>query len=340
MKKLLWAFLLIILLVAAFASWKIFGPNVKSPEGKFFYIKTGSVYSNVVNDLKEQKIISSSGWFNLVAKQLKYKTIKPGKYEIKKDMSVFNLVRMLRNGNQTPVNLVITKFRIKEDMARKVSGQFEFDSAAMMAFLTNNDSLKNYGLDTNTWTTAVIPDTYTYFWNSTPSKVFSKLHAASEKFWTDERKQKASQHGITPTEAYIVASIIDEETNNKAEKGTIASVYLNRVKQGIPLQADPTVKFAMRDFGLKRIYNKHLTYPSPYNTYYNKGFPPGPICTPSVATIDDVLNSPKTDYIYFVANPDFSGTHIFNSDYDEHLKDARELHIALNRQDSIRKAKQ
>ncbi|MER3497653.1 MAG: endolytic transglycosylase MltG [Chitinophagaceae bacterium] len=341
MKRILLIVAFAIIVVGGFAAYNIFGPTVKAPKGKYFYIHTGSNYDLVVNNLIKQNIIPRSTWFNIVSRQLlKYNNIKPGKYEIKKGMSIFNLVRMLRNGRQTPVNFVIVKYRTKEDFARRVEKDFETDSTAMMAFLNNEDSLHNYGLDSNTWMTAIIPNTYSYKWNSTPTVIFSKLYGESKKFWTDERLQKAQALGLTPRQVYILASIVEEETSLKSDKGKIASVYINRIKKGMPLQADPTVKFAMKDFGLKRIWYKHLDYPSPYNTYTNAGLPPGPICTPSVETIDEVLNSPQTDYYYFVANSDFSGSHIFTSSYEEHKKYAKLFAEAQNKQDSIRRAKQ
>jgi len=340
MKKLILYVFLIVVIVAAFVGWKIFGPTVSVPEKKFFYIRTGSVYDSVKTNLVKNQIISSAKWFNLVAKQLKYTIIKPGKFEIKKGMSVFNLVRMLKNDRQSPVNLVIVKFRTKEEFAGRVGKQFESDSVMMIGFLRNNDSLRHYGLDTNTWACAIIPDTYTYYWNSTPTKIFTKLHLSSEKFWTSERKEKLKAKNLTPIQAYTLASIIEEETNLNIDKGKIASVYVNRIAKGMPLQADPTVKFAMKDFGLKRIYEKYLSFQSPFNTYINKGLPPGPICTPSVETLKEVIDAPKTDYIYFVANSDLNGSSVFTSTFEEHMKYAKLYQQALNQQDSIRKANQ
>jgi len=340
MKKLIWSVFLILIIVVAFIGWKVLGPAVHQPEGKYFYVRTGSNYDSVIKGLIGNKIIHNSTWFNLVARQLKYKTIKPGKYELRNGMSILSLVRILKNDRQSPVNLVIIKFRTREEFAKRIGKEFETDSLKMISFLTNPDSLQHYGLDTNTWACAIIPDTYTYFWNTTPSKIFSKLNSASQKFWADERKRKALNHNLTPVQVYTLASIIEEETNFKNDKGNIASVYINRIVNGMPLQADPTVKFAMRDFGLKRIYEKYLSFSSPYNTYVNKGLPPGPVCTPSVETIDEVLNSPKTDYIYFVANSDLNGGSVFTSNYEEHLKYAKLYQQALDKQDSIRKARQ
>jgi UPF0755 protein len=290
-----------------------------------------------MDSLRTNKIIKHERIFSLLADRFNYwQSIKPGKYEIKKGSSLLSIIRMLRNGQQTPVNLVITKLRTKEDLARLAGSRFEFDSAQMMAFLNNADSLKKYNIDPERSMALVLPDTYTYFWNTTPAKVYKKLAEESERFWTAERKQKAQSQGLDPVQAYTLASIVEEETNASAEKGNIASVYLNRISKGMPLQADPTVKFALKDFGLKRIYQKHLEVESPYNTYRNRGLPPGPICTPSRKTIDAVLNSPKTEYVYFVASPKFDGTHDFSVTYDEHLKKAREYQSALNQLEATR----
>jgi UPF0755 protein len=243
---------------------------------------------------------------------------------------VLKILRELRNGRQEPVKLVIVKFRTKEALAGAISRKLEIDSTSFLSFLKSNDSLKSFGLDSNTAMTALFPDSYTYFWNTTPSKVFRKFHEASEKIWTDERKQKAAQHNLSPAQAYILASIIEEETNDASDKPIMASVYMNRLAKGIRLGADPTVKFAMKNFELKRIYEKHTQFESPYNTYLHAGLPPGPICTPSSETLDAVLNAPSTDYLFFVANSDFSGKHIFTSTYPEHLKYARLYQDALN----------
>jgi len=340
MKKRFWIIAIILIVIVLFSAWKIFGPTVKQPEEKFFYIRTGWVYKDVISELKNKKIISNDTRFNFVARALKYKIIKPGKYEIKKGMSLFNLVRMLKNGRQTPVDLVIIKFRTKEEFAHRIGKEFETDSLQMIGFLNNNDTLKHYGLYTNTWYCAIIPDTYVYFWNSTPTKIFSKLYSASQKFWTEDKIQKLREKNLSPGQAYILASIIEEETNLNSDKRNIASVYLNRMAKNMPLQADPTIKFVMKDFGLKRIYDKYLQIQSPYNTYLNKGLPPGPICVPSVETLDAVINAPKTGYIYFVANSDLNGSSVFTSTYEEHIKYAKLYQQALNKQDSIRRATQ
>lgn len=329
--KLLLVVVLICLIVGGYMAWQLFGPTVRAPEGKYFYIKTGAGYQNVKDSLIKNDIIKHHGLFDRVAKYLHYdRSVKAGKYKISNNMSMIGLIRMLRAGNQSPVNLVITKLRIKEDLAQKIGVNFEQDSNMVMQFLNNTDSLSKYDLDTNTVLTAVIPNTYTFTWNSTPSRIFKKLFFEHQKFWNTKRKASASARGLSVKEVYILASIVEEETNRPEDKGKIASVYINRMRAGMRLAADPTVKFALRDFGLKRIYFKHLTYPSTYNTYLNPGLPPGPICTPSIKTIDAVLAAPETNYLFFVAKPDFSGYSNFASGYTQHLINAKAYQNALD----------
>ncbi len=324
----------VLILIALFTGWRFFGPSAyfKGPL-KYLYIPTGNATKEKVLELLEtDSMINSTTSFNWLANRMDYwKQIKPGKYKIEPKNSIFDIIRLLRNGRQSPVNLVITKIRTKEDLASLAGKKFESDSAAMMLYLTDNDSLQKFHLDSNTVMTAVFPNTYTFFWNTTPDKIFNKLIHEYNEFWTPEKNALATAKGLTPQTAYILASIIEEETNKNDEKGNIASVYLNRISKGMKLGADPTVKFALRDFGLKRIYNKHLLVESPYNTYRVFGLPPGPICTPSTKTINAVLTSPKTDYLYFVAKSDFSGHHTFANTYEQHLKYAKEYQEALNK---------
>lgn len=318
--------------------WKVFGPAVNNPENKFLYIRTGSNYQQVKDSLINNKLISGSFWFGKIAGYANYPDkVKAGKYKIADNMSLYHLVKMLRSGRQTPVNLVITKLRTKEDLAKKIAANFETDSAAVIHFLNNDDALRQFDVDTNTVMTDVIPNTYTYLWNTSIKDIFSKLDAEEKKFWNKERLEKAQRLQLTPKQIYILASIVEEETNKADDKGKVASVYINRLKRGMRLAADPTVKFAMKNFGLKRIYHKHLAFESPYNTYLNSGLPPGPICTPSIKTIDAVLDAPDTDYLFFVARSDFSGYSDFASTYQQHKLYARAYQQAL---DSLIKSKQ
>jgi UPF0755 protein len=333
LKKIVVSILFICVLAGLFIGWRFFMSNTDfSEKSKFLYIRTGHAnYQEVYGSLSDSNFIKNPSSFDFLANRMGvWNKLRPGKYEIRKGMSLFAIAKMLRNGRQSPVNLVITKIRTKEQLAGMIGRKFESDSLEMLNFMTSPDSLKRFDLDSNTVMTAVFPNTYTYLWNSTPSTIFTKLHAEYKKIWTPERRKLAEQHGLNPATAYILASIIEEETNIKEDKGYMASVYMNRMNKGIRLGADPTVKFALKDFSLKRIYEKHTAVQSPYNTYRNFGLPPGPICTPSLETIDEVINSPSTNYLFFVAKSDFSKKHVFTESYEEHLKYAKEYHKALD----------
>lgn len=333
MKKLLLIILFLIVIIAGVGAWLVAGPGTAfNGKKKALYIRSNAATKAAVLDsLTTTKLLSHEGVFEWLANRMDlWKNIQPGKYEFSKGNSLLTVIRRLRNGQQTPVNLVITKLRTKDDLAHLVGHRFECDSVQMMAFLNSSDSLQTFDVEPEQAMTLVLPDTYTFFWNTTPGKIYSKLNEESKKFWNAERKQKAEALGLTFSKAYILASIVEEETNNNPEKDTIASVYLNRVAKGMPLQADPTIKFGLRDFGLKRIYEKHWRVPTPYNTYLNKGLPPGPICTPSKTTIDAVLSAPKTEYFYFVANKSFNGTHVFTTNYTDHLRYAKEYQKSLD----------
>lgn len=331
MKKIVAVLLILVCVAAIYTGWQVFGPTLSAPDGKYFYITTGSNFQKVKTDLQQQHIVSNTFFFDKISRQVKYdKNVKPGRYEIKSGMSLYNLLKTLKSGRQVPVRLVINKLRTKEDLAKKIGQQFEADSLETIRFLSNNDSLRNYGVDSHSVMTLVIPNTYLINWNSNFKKIFTRLKDEQQKFWNKERTQKAAALNLTPKQVYTMASIVEEETNKLKDKGLIASVYVNRIKKGMKLEADPTVKYAMRDFGLKRILYGHLAYPSPYNTYQNTGLPPGPICTPSSETIDAVLDAPTTDYIFFVAKPDFNGYSNFAATYPEHLKYAKEYQLALD----------
>ncbi|MEJ8819603.1 endolytic transglycosylase MltG [Lacibacter sp. H407] len=328
MKKIIGYTFLLLFIVACFFAWKFLGSATTFNESrKYLYINTGEANQKaVMSTLRDSGFLKSPAMFEWVAGQLNVWTrLQPGRYEIAKGSSLLTLARTLRNRNQAPVNLIITKLRTRNDLAALIGRKFETDSATMISYLTNNDSLRKFQLDTNTVMTAVFPNTYSLLWNSGPQRILRKLNEQRTKFWTDERKQKATALGLTPEQVHSLASIVEEETIRHDEKPTIASVYLNRLKKGMNLGADPTVKFAVGDFTLKRILFVHInsTASSPYNTYKNKGLPPGPICTPSETTIDAVLNPAPTDYLFFCAKPNGNGYHAFAATDTEHLKNAR-----------------
>lgn len=332
MKRIVGILLLVFLIGGLYVGWQVLGPQVNNPEKEFLYVPTGARYTQLKDSLLNNGFIESAFWFEKVANYAKLpKNIKPGKYLIKDGESIYHLVRKLRIGNQEPVDLVINKVRTKEDLAARIAQSLELDSLQAIQFLNDPKALKQYNVDTQTVLTVVLPNTYRYFWTADMQDIFDKLYKNHQKFWDEERRAKAARLQLTPKEVYIMASIVEEETNKQSDKGKIASVYINRLQRGMPLQADPTVKYALGNFGLTRLLHKHLEVASPYNTYRNPGLPPGPICTPSRKTIEAVLNAPETDYLYFVAKPDFSGYSNFAVNYREHQDYARAYRQALDK---------
>lgn len=333
MKRLL-QFILLMVFFAAIAAWLVLKPATAfNTDTATLVIQEGKTDAEaVVAGLKEAKIITASFPFKQLANFAGVWTrLKPGKFEFKNGSSLLDIVRIFRNNKQAEAKLIITKLRTKQQFAKLLAKNFGFDSATAIRFLNSNDSLASFGVDTNTVMSLIIPDTYYYNWSVSMRRVMEKIALAQKKFWEkDNRNQKATALNMSLAQVYTLASIVEEETTKHDEKGNIASVYINRLNIGMPMGADPTVKFAVGDFSLKRILLVHTQVNSPYNTYRNKGLPPGPICTPSGITIDAVLNAPKTDYLYCCAKADFSGYHHFANNYPLHLKYAAEYQKALN----------
>ncbi len=324
--------IIIITLVGLFAAYKIFGPNTgPMNQGEYLYVHTGSNYERLKATLLEGGFVSDMTSFDFIAERAKLPAhVHAGKYKIRKGMSNFDIVRLLRSGRQTPVKLVINKLRTKHDLIMLLSTNLEADSNALKQLLSDKDYLSNFGTDTNTVMCTIMPDTYDFFWNTSADKAYRKIEKNYAHFWDATRMTQASNQGFTPTQAIIISSIVDEETNIADDKPKVASVYMNRLHKGMKLQADPTVKFAVGDFTIHRIAGAMLQNPSRYNTYMYEGLPPGPICTPAVSSIEAVLQAPKTTYLYFCAKEDFSGYSNFATTYDEQLKHAHAYQKALD----------
>ena len=308
---------------------KIYKSNVR--QKTYLYVKTGSQYADVVSQLKELKVLDDVSSFEWVASRKEYaEKVKPGKYLMKQGMSNNDLINMLRAGKQEPVNLVFNNIRTNDQLAGKLAKQIEADSASLSNIFKDNNYLKKMGVNSAEVRMLFVPNTYQIWWNTSPEQLMERMMKEYLKFWTPQRDQKAEDANLTRRDVSIIASIVEEETNKNDEKPVIASVYINRLHKGMLLQADPTVKYAVGDFALKRILNVHTSTVSPYNTYMFKGLPPGPICIPSITTIDAVLNYKKTDYIYFCAKEDFSGYHNFARNESEHAANASKYHKAMN----------
>ena len=254
----------------------------------------------------------------------------PGRYEIKPGQTSVYVARMLNNCWQSPARLVLSgTMRLKGPIAKKISSQMLIDSASVHAALCDDELLSHYGFSSTDVFSLIIPDTYEIYWTASAEEILDCFKKAYNAFWTEERLQKAETLGLTRKEVSILASIVKGETNYEPEMPSIAGVYLNRLKRGMKLQADPTVAFCF-DYKINRVLNSHLRYESPYNTYLHVGLPPGPICVPTKACLDAVLNPDRHGYLFFCANADFSGTHSFASTLSEHMRNARAFQKALN----------
>ncbi len=334
---------IVLLSVLAFVSASFFYVLFLRPATSFnaeeatLYIPTKKADKSFVKELvrKHLKPVGFTTFLALSEWTGYWKAIKPGKYVIEKNANIFTVFRNLKGGRQTPVVLTINKFRTKRELAKYVGGKLECTEADIYRFITNKDSIEPFGVYQETLITLIIPNTYEIYWNSSPSDFMKRMTKESNSFWNNSRIDNAKLLGLSKEEVITIASIVEEETNNNKEKPIMASVYINRLNQGMPLGADPTIKYAVGDFSIKRVTFKHIssTASSPYNTYRNKGLPPGPICTPSIASIDAVLNAEKTDFLFFCANADFSGSHSFASTAEEHYENARKYRRAL---DSLR----
>ena len=257
--------------------------------------------------------------------------IRTGHYEITPSTGCLRLLRNMKNGLQKPIRITIPTVRTNERLAAELGKRLMLDSTDFIELFKDSSRCAEYGCDTFSIMGLFIPNTYEMYWNIPLDRFMLRIKKESTAFWTPERLKKAEASSLTPLQVVTLASIIDEETANNAEKPDIAAMSLNRLRKGMPLQADPTIKFATRQFQLRRIYHNMLFVKSPYNTYKNTGLPPGPIRIPSVAGIDAVLNNRQHDYLYMCAKEDFSGTHRFARTYSEHLTNAKRYTDALNR---------
>ncbi|MFS0489722.1 endolytic transglycosylase MltG [Leadbetterella byssophila] len=336
-RKLFTYFLVLFSTVAAsfaFYLWQVYSSpnlNVDGKETFVLYIPEGSDYNQVLDSLRSHNIIHNEIAFGFLTKRKGYREeIKAGRYEIPPNSSNNTIISKLLAGRQDPVKLTFNNIRTKEDLVRKIGSRLAFNGEELLAKLRDEDTANKYGFTSETFMNMFLPDTYFIYWTVTPDAFLDRMHSEYKKFWTEERKAKAESIALSPDQVSILASIVQSETNKKDEMPVVAGVYMNRLRIGMPLQADPTVKFAVGDFSLKRILHKHLSIDSPYNTYKNTGLPPGPIALPERVALDAVLNYQKHNYTYFSAKEDFSGYHNFAENFNEHIKNAQRYQTALN----------
>jgi UPF0755 protein len=306
--------------------------NVKAEEKVRIYLPTGSDFRTLNDTLGRADILRNRKSF-LITSRLKSfgRIVKPGSYIIEPGMSNNRLVNMFRSGRQSPVNVTFNNIRTLGELAGKIGRQIEADSASLAAFLNDESNYSEDGFDVRTVISVFIPDTYQLYWSVDARGFYRRMLKEYRDYWNKERRALAEAKGLTPAEVSVMASIVDEEASKEDEKPRIAGVYINRLHAGMPLQADPTVKFAVNDFTIRRVLNRHLEVDSPYNTYKYSGLPPGPIRCPSRSGLDAVLNAEDHEYLFFVARPDGSGYHHFSRTLAEHNRYAESYRRELNR---------
>lgn len=312
----------------------IMSPNVPNQlENNIVVIPINSSFKDVVEILHTNNQIIDTVSFREVAEFMKYKktSMRSGRFKIHPSWSNRELISHLRAGGQATVNLVLNHGWILEDVASKVSQFIEADSTELINLFYNENYIKKYGYTTETLMSLFIPNTYEFYWNQREEDFFQRMIKEHKLFWeSNDRLAKANILGLSPLEVYILASIVEREVSQNEEKKRVAGLYLNRIRKGIKLMADPTAKFATRDFKATRILYKHTRFDSPFNTYLYKGLPPGPISMASITSIDAVLNYERHDYDFMCARPDYSGYHVFSKTISEHNRNARKYHRWLD----------
>ncbi|PLW92481.1 MAG: endolytic transglycosylase MltG [Marinilabiliales bacterium] len=335
MKKIFWIVLIVLVVgggVFAFTAYKqIFGAGIDlhGEEEWVLYLDNDATYEDFLDSLKTHNVLKYESTFLRLAnyKDLN-ENMKPGRYVIVNGMSNNTLVNMMRSGNQSPVKITFNNIRTKEDFVEVVAPKMAFDAEELLAALNDDSIAAGYQLTTENIMVLFIPNTYEVYWNLTPKGFIDRMHEEYLKFWNEDRTSKAEAIGYSPVEISILASVVGAETNKVDEMPKIAGVYINRLHKGWKMEACPTVIYAMGDFTITRLLNRHLEYESDYNTYIHPGLPPGPINLPSPDCIDAVLNYEHHDYMFFSAKEDFSGYHNFARTNAEHEANARKYQAA------------
>ena len=320
---------------------KVFKANIKFGEDieeRYVFIDSNYNFSDVVSLLSNYNLLLDTNSFRWVAEKKNYiNNIKAGKYFINRDMNNNELINLLRSGRQSPVKVTFNNLRSLHEVSSKLSNFLESDSLEIVNAFLDKNFLKENGFNKNNVISIFIPNTYEFYWNTSANKLRDRMLKEYKIFWNKSRVKKANDIKLSFQEISTLASIVEKEQNfRNDERPVIAGLYLNRVKKGMRLESDPTLIFALQDFNINRVLNKDKKVKSPYNTYVNKGIPPGPICIPSINAIDAVLNADKHDYIFMCAKEDFSGYHNFAKNYAQHLINARKYQKMLNKKRILR----
>lgn len=330
-KLFLYGAIVCLVAIAGLVYYYFFSDFSRHDKVEYVYIDNDDTQDSVFAKLEPIATHHALTGLRTLARHSSYAThVRTGRYAVRPGEGALKVFRHLKNGLQSALSLTIPEARTMDRLAGQLSRKLMLDSVTMARSFADPAFCARYGYDTATIAALFVPDTYDIYWNVTLDGLMKRMQKEHKRFWNFQRQEKARAMGLNETQVATMASIIDEETANNAEKPMIAGMYYNRLKAGMPLQADPTIKFAWKNFSLRRIYNNLLYIKSPYNTYKNPGLPPGPIKIASVKGIDAVLNHVKHDYLYMCAKEDFSGTHNFARTYQEHLANAARYSKALN----------
>lgn len=319
-------------IAAGIGYYFMLAPQFHPTENTYIYIDRDDTVDSVYYKIKQAGNPHKFEGFRWMAEYKKYENrIRTGRYLIQPNDNAYHLYQRIAGGAQSPVQLTIGSVRTLDRLARLAGSQLMIDSTEIANRLSDRSFIQSIGYNRETIPALFIPNTYEVYWNMSVDDFFNRMIQEHERFWNKERQEKAAAIGLSPEEVSTLASIVDEETNAADEKKTVAGLYINRLHKGMLLQADPTVKFALQDFELRRILFKHLEVDSPYNTYKYAGLPPGPIRIPTIAGIDAVLNYEHHNYLHMTAKEDFSGRHNFATTLSQHSANARKYHDALNK---------
>lgn len=320
-----------LLAIAGIGYYFFLTPFSASAKTEYVYIDEDDSMDSVMAKLRPVATEHGLTGFGTLIRHTAYaKQPRTGRYAINPSEKIFEVMRMMKNGQQAAVMLTIPESRTMEKLSGVLGRKLMLDSVQIAAALIDQIYCRQWGYDTATIPALFVPNTYEVYWNVSLDHLMERMVKEHDRFWDEERLAKANAAGLTPNEVATLASIIDEETSNNQEKPMIAGMYINRLHKRMPLQADPTVKFAQKRFELRRIYHDMLFFDSPYNTYRYAGLPPGPIKIASIKGMEAVLNYVKHDFLYMCAKEDFSGTHNFAVSYAEHLRNAARYARALN----------
>ncbi len=318
--------------VIAVGYYVILSPNMKVDDDGLIYVREGDSFETVLDSLQSRSYVKSSTTLRWTAKLKRYSgKVRPGCYRIENGMNNNAIVNQFRSGNQLAVHLTFNNVRTLEQMAGIISRQLDIDSTDFLHTVRNPELQRELGFRPENVIVLFIPNTYQVYWSLSPEELIRRMAMEYRVFWNSKRTEQARKAGLSSIDVSILASIVEEETIAEEEYSLIAGVYMNRLKQGMFLEACPTLKFALNDFTIRRVLHSHIAVDSPYNTYKHKGLPPGPVRMPSPVAMDAVLNYARHDYIFFCADSDFSGRHRFSKTLKQHNEYAARYHAELNR---------